>query len=363
MTAAVPARPTPTRTTPPRATPPRIPGPTPEQVLLLQSLRDDPSVSLLATTTPAVRMTDADGRTLQRLAAEARARLARDGAPAELADALDALVADARTGPTGAAIALYVNRALRQTVRLPLPVTDRVVVDPTFATRDLVRTLHRIPRHLVLLLSERDARLLEGGAGTLRPPARSPFPLTADDDAGDAFLRRVDRALGTHLRLHPAPLVLVGGHRVVGRFRRLSRNTGRLAGTVPGNLTTAPATVLVPRIREVLETYLLSRQDEALAHLDRRRSRHAVVEGIDAAWLAARRERPEMLAVEEGFGLAARLSADGDFLVPAEDVEHPDVVDDVVDELVETVLLRGGWVAFVADGALADAGRVALTLR
>ncbi|MGY1672784.1 baeRF3 domain-containing protein [Geodermatophilus sp. SYSU D00710] len=343
--------------------PRRVTGPSPEQVVLLQSVRDEPCVSLLATTTPAPRMTDADARTLQRLAGEAGARLARDGAPAELTTALEDLVAAARTEPTGAGIALYVNRALRQVVRLPVPVPDRVVVDPTFATRDLVRALHRIPRHVVLLLSEQDARLLEGGAGTLRPPRRSPFPLRAEDDAGDAFLRRVDRALGTFLRLHPAPLVLVGGHRVVGRFRRLSRNTGRLAGTVTGNLTRAPLSVLVPRVREVLDGYLLSRQDEALAHLDRRRSRSAVVEGIDAAWLAARRERPEMLAVEEGFTLAARLSADGDFLVPADDVEHPDVVDDVVDELIETVLLRGGWIAFVADGALADAGRVALALR
>ena len=348
------------------ATQPRISGPSPEQVLLLQSLRDDPCVSLLATTTAAPRMTDDDGRRLRRLAADARARLARDGAPAELADALDDLVASVRAEATGAGIALYVNRELRQVVRLPIRVPDRVVVDPTFATRDLVRALHRIPRHLVLLLSEQDARLLEGGAGTLRPPARSPFPLTAGEDTadgGDAFLRRVDRALGTFLRLHPAPLVLVGGHRVVGRFRRTSRNTARLAGTVTGNLTRAPVPVLVPRIREILDAYLLSRQDEALAHLDRRRSRSGVVEGIDAAWLAARRERPEMLAVEEGFTLAARLSPDGDFLVPADDVEHPDVVDDVVDELIETVLLRGGWVSFVADGALANAGRVALTLR
>lgn len=342
---------------------PRVTGPTPEQVLLLQSVRDDPCVSVLATTTPGQRMSDADARTLQRLASETRARLARDGASPDLADALETLVAEARSGPTGAAVALYVNRAVRQVVRLPIRVADRVVVDPTFATRDLVRALHRIPRHLVLLLSERDARLLEGGAGTLRPPTRSPFPLTADDEAGDAFLRRVDRSLGTHLRLHPAPLVLVGGHRVLSRFQRLSRNTGRLAGMVSGNLTRAPLPVLVPRIREVLDAYLLSRQDEALAHLERRRSRSAVVEGIDAAWLAARRERPEMLAVEEGFSLAARLSPDGDFLVPADDVEHPEVVDDVVDELVETVLLRGGWVAFVTDGALADAGRVALTLR
>ena len=51
---------------------------------------------------------------------------------------------------------------MREVVRLPVPVVDRTVVDPSFATRDLVRSLHRTPRHVVLLLSEREARLLDG---------------------------------------------------------------------------------------------------------------------------------------------------------------------------------------------------------
>jgi hypothetical protein len=70
-----------------------------------------------------------------------------------------------------------------------------------------------------------------------------------------------------------------------------------------------------------------------------------------------------MLVVEEGFFHPARISADGDFLTPADDVEHPDVIDDAVDELIELVIQRGGWVAFAEDGALADHDRVALTVR
>ncbi|RBY86304.1 hypothetical protein [Blastococcus sp. TF02A-30] len=343
----------------------RIGWPSPEQVFALHSVRDEPCISLLAATTPAPAMTDEDARRLRRLAQDAAARLAAAGVPDRdaLVAALEDVVTGARRGPTGAGIALYLSRHVREVVRLPVPVTERVVVDPTFATRDLVRSLHRTPRHVVLLLSERQARLLEGVADDLRPPPRSAFPITADGAPLDAFLRRVDEALGAHLRLHPAPLVLVGAERVVGRFRRSSRNTGRLAGTVAANVTRFPLVDLVQRIRVVLDAYLLGRQDEALQHLDRRRSRQAVVDGIDAAWLAARRERPEMLAVEESFTYAARLSADGDFLVPADDVEHPDVVDDVVDELIETVILRGGWIAFVDDGALAEHGRVALSVR
>ncbi|MCZ2859854.1 baeRF3 domain-containing protein [Blastococcus sp. VKM Ac-2987] len=343
----------------------RVAWPSPGQVLMLQSVRADCCLSILASTTPSPRMTDTDLQRLRRLADRAAARLAEGDVPDAdlLRAALDEVVAGVARQATGSGIAVYVSPHLREVVRLPVPVSDRVVVDRTFATRDLVRALHRTPQHVVLLLSEGEARLLVGVADDLRPPPRTAFPLTAEGAPLDAFLRRVDESLGTYLQLHPAPLVLVGAERVVGRFRRQSRNTARLAGALAANLTRAPVTALVPRIRQVLEAYLRSRQDEALEHLDRRRSRHAVVEGIGACWLAARRERPEMLAVEEGFTYPARLSPDGDFLTPAEDVEHPDVVDDVVDELIETVLLRGGWIAFVDDGALAAHGRVALTVR
>ncbi|WP_409331620.1 hypothetical protein [Trujillonella humicola] len=349
----------------------RLAGPSPDTVLLLQAVRSYPSVSLLASTTPGERMTAEDARRLRQLAEEAAARLRADGAPetATVLDQLDKTVARAAAGPAGRAVGVFVNAGMQKVLLLPVPVVDRAVVDPTFATRDLVRGLHRTPRHVVLLLAEREARLFDGLGDRLAPPDRSGFPIVAAAGEGrpgprpQAFLREVDKALGTYRRLHPSPLVLVGAERTVAEFRKISRNTDRLAGTVTGNFTSAPLARLAPRIRQVMDEYLRSRQDEALDLVERRRTRDKVVEGLPAAWLAARWERPEMLAVEEGFVAPARLSDDGDYVTPAEDTDHPDVVDDAVDELIETVILRGGWVAFVDDGRLADHGRVVLTLR
>jgi hypothetical protein len=73
-----------------------------------------------------------------------------------------------------------------------------------------------------------------------------------------------------------------------------------------------------------------------------------------------------MLMVEQGFFHPARIADDGDTLLPAPDPHAPDVVDDVVDELIELVLARGGWIALLDDGTLARDGGpdgVALTLR
>ena len=341
---------------------------TPGIVTLVQAVRGYPCVSLLMTTRPGDRMAPDDAARLERLRLAALARLREEHLLGETAivTALDRLVQEAVAAPTERGLALYASAALARTVRLPVEVDDRTVVDPSFATRDLVRALHRTPRHVVLVLSERRAALFDGQAGRLAPAPGRHFPLdlTAPGvrDLPTA-MRLVDRALGTHLRLHPAPLVVAGPERTVAAFTATSKHTARLAGVVHGALEHAPLPDLAARTRPVLERYLLSRQADALALLDRRAGEHRAASGIASAWLAARTERPEMLAVEEGFRFPARLSADGDLVTPADDVEAPDVIDDLVDELIETVLDRGGWVALVRDGSLAGHDRVALTVR
>jgi hypothetical protein len=344
-------------------------------VVLLQSVRSYPCVTLLLNTSPAPSMTTADARRLRALLDTAAQRLRAEGADPDgaVVGAAEQLVREAVASPTGTALAVFASGAMALTVPLPVEVRERVVVDPTFATRDLVRALHRTPRHLVLALSSRDARLFEGSGDDLRPARGSSFPMVdtagRDEQAArephttTAFLRSVDRALGTYLQLHPAPLVLAGPSRVLATFAGLSRNLGRLAGQIPANVVHQPLAELAARTRPVLERYLHSRQQEALELLDRRTGSARAVSGMSSAWLAARTERPEMLAVEQGLFYPARLAGDGDLLLPATDVEHPDVIDDAVDELIELVLDRGGWVALVDDGALQAHGGVALTVR
>ncbi|MFD1364442.1 baeRF3 domain-containing protein [Actinoplanes sichuanensis] len=354
------------------------------QVSALQQVHEYPAISVLLSTTPAAQLGHADALRLDALATKAIDRVRAELQPAAAAPAvrrLHALLEQARHGPATQAIALYASASTDALIRLPITVRDRAVVDPTFATRDLVRALHRTPRHLVLTLNAGQARLFDAAGDTLIPALTSAFPLTAtradnrsrsrgradkpartgSDDID--FYRTVDAALGTYLRLHPAPLVLVGSDHATAAFRRISTNCTRLAGTVNGNLTHAGRNVLTTRIRTVLDTYLHRRQSEALTLIDQRVSVGRVASGMPAAWLAARTERPEVLAVDESLYYPARLSDDGDTLTPAHDTDHPDVIDDAVDELIELVLTRGGWIAFTTPGALDHHHGIALATR
>ena len=365
-------------TTGPFPAPARPPSPpTAAQVLLLQAIHGYPAVSLLMNTTCAAVMTTPDAATLRRLVRQATQRLTSEtlSETAEVLLALDRLATQAAVGPTGRALAVYASPGGAFIVHLPVEVHERVAIDPTFATRDLVRSLHRTPRHAVLVLTSREARLLDGIGETLRPAPGSTFPLsnpkqqTKDPSRpgmsvadNTTFLQHVEQALTLHLQRHPAPVVIVGPERVLARFMALTK-VPRLAGTIPADIGNHQLTALVQRIRPVLESYLRGRQDEGLRLLDRRTGEKRAVSGMQSCWLAARYEPVEMLAVEEGLFYPARLSSDGDLLMPADDVEHPEVLDDAVDELIERVLQRGGWVALVEDGTLAAHDRVALTVR
>lgn len=343
-----------------------LPIPTPSVVVALQAVRAVPAVSVLLSTAPQPAMGAESSARLDQLLADAARRLRGEASrevAEELITALHALAVAAQAARTRQGVALYAAPGISCWFSLPVSVSDRVVVDPTFATRDLVRALHRTPRHALLLLSKQQARLFEGADETLVPVARNRFPLKAADfPAMSAFLRAVDSALAAHLRARPSPVVVAGVKPLTAAFVARSRATTRLAGTVPGSHLQTPLPELAELARPVLEQYLRSREEESLrvlAETPRRR----VASGLQAVWLATRRERPDMLVVEEDLFRPARVSEDGDHLLPADDIEAPDVLDDVIDEVIEAVLRRGGWVALAAPGALASHGGIALTVR
>lgn len=338
-----------------------------------------PCVSVLLPTEPSSRMTAPDIERLQQLVAEVDRELRDHGVPARerLMRNLGELVARAVGQPTDRSLAIYVNLAVARIFRLPVPVTARAVVERTFATRALLTALHRMPPHVVLVLHPGCAHLYQGADGRLQsvghrdirgavqlPPHGYPGATEASQDMIDGFLRSVDRLLGDYRGQHPSPLVLCGSPHLVDQFCRLSRNLGRLAGRVP---PAAEDTVLdlAQASGEVVERYLKSRRDEALDNLRQALASRPgdVARGMAACWQAVHHNAPGMLLVEEDYVSPGRPD---DYGVSA---PHPDqrvgtqAVHDLVDDLMEVVILCGGQLALVANGDLADCGRVALISR
>lgn len=352
------------------------------EIAQLQQHHHYPAVSILLSRGPSP---EADRARLTRLAREATARLQvefsrRDTQP--LVNQLDALVAGADLNLGHQAIGVFVNHHIATTVHLPIPVRERVVIDATFATRDLVHALHRSPRYRVLMLSER-ATCLHAGCGAvlseiagtpsvpaeLHPNGRGERTRLGLDRSAlrdtrlRRFVRDVDAAFAAQLADRERPLILVGATRRVAAFRDHSRHRARVTDTVVGGFDGKSPRELAERVWPSIERILATRRREAMRDLDAAIGAHRVAFGIDEVWSLASEGRGALLVAEENYDFPARINVDTGLLERAEDVTHPEVVDDVVDDIIEIVLAKGGRVAIVADGALSDHGRIAMALR
>lgn len=347
-------------------------------VARIQQVRGYPAISILMSRGPT---SVGDRARLARLVENATARLLSEfSRPAvqPLLDELVGLAASAEVGPGRQGVALFASADLAAAVALPVGVSDRTVVDETFATRDLVHALLRSPHYEVLVLSN-VVRLYAGVGANLTEVVDYGFPLLSTEsyaeparfgvdrsDTRDAGLRRHLRAVDTALTGHvdaDRPLLVVGTGRRLSMFRQHSRHRSHLTEALPGNFELRSATKLAHAIWPSVTHMFDRRHQAALAELDRAAGvrRHAF--GVQQAWTLANHGRVALVVVEENYTYAARTDPDSNHLVAAADVADPEVVDDVVDEIIEIVLAKGGRATIVPDGTLATRGRIATALR
>jgi hypothetical protein len=259
-------------------------------------------------------------------------------------------------------VALFASRGFTASFPLSVAVRGRVVVDDTFAPRDLVDHVRRSVSFTLMTVSDSKIRLLHGSPKVLTEVTAEPFPLVrGEDESSASWTRRGVAALKLYATSDTHPLLLAGVERQVVEL--VDRSGMTPLAIVKGNHDRTGRGELHRLAWAEVETWLDQREATAVDRLEQARNRTVYASGIDELWVLANEGRVEHLVVERGFEYPARL--DGDALVPVPDVEvtDPDVIDDAVDELIEAVVTRRGSVVLVDDGVLHDAGRVAAELR
>jgi hypothetical protein len=352
----------------------------------LQAARGYPAVSILMPTHRTAPENQQDPIRLKNLINRATDRLLGEFQRRELEPIftrLDGIVGEIDFRRTLDGLAVFVNHDTSLWYQLPLPLRERVVIDETFATRDLVHAMNRSPRYWVLALSEQPTRLYEGLRDDLVEVTNGGFPLTHGGPGGESklpggvgvrtsayrdeyhrkFFRDVDAALGKVLADDPLPVALVGVDRYLAFFNEVSRNKGAVVTALTGSHDTTPAHELAKLVWPLVEANLVAQRKLGLQELEAAVSTHRYASGINEVWYAAHEGRGSTLIVEEGFHYPARLDQAGRQLTPADDPEAPGVIDDAVDELIEMVMAKGGRVVFEDDGTLERYERIAMILR
>jgi hypothetical protein len=235
----------------------------------------------------------------------------------------------------------------------------------------------------VLALSEKPTRLYEGLRDTLIEVTQGPFPMTHTGPGGESalpggvgvtksahrderhmqFFRKVDAALGEFMAADPLPLAVVGVDRFQAFFSEVTGQREAIIARLVGSHDKTSAHELSRLVWPLVKAGLAEKRQQALQDLDRAVGERKTASGIDEAWSMAREGRGRLLLVEKDFRFPARLDKSGQHLMPADDVNAPDVLDDAVDELITTVHDKQGQVMFAENGQLEKHGRVAMILR
>ena len=171
----------------------------------LQGHRDYPSVSLLAPTSRTAPANQKDRIVVKNLLTKGLERLHGEFSKREVAalvQNLNKLVDKVDWEHALDGLALFASKDSATAIQLPFKVRPRVVIDETFATRDLVYTLNRAPRYRVLVLSEKPTRLFEASTNVLTEDTAEALPdgpqgawrgNAAPGRAGDQPVRRAGR--------------------------------------------------------------------------------------------------------------------------------------------------------------------------
>ena len=267
--------------------------------------------------------------------------------------------------------------------RLQRPVPELFVVADSFHTKPLLRIFQSADRYQVLALSRQDVKMLEGNRDALDAIELAPnVPQTITEALGgeltephqtvasygmgaggtamrhghgskkdeididtERFFRAVDRAvLEHHSRPSGVPLILAALAEHHSLFRQVSHNPFLTENGIEINPDALPNDALRERAWKVVEPKYLERLAALVEEFGAAKSQGLGAEDLIQAAAAAVAGRVSTLLIESERQVPGRINAAGG--IELDNLDHPEI-DDLLDDLGELVLRKGGQVVVV----------------
>jgi hypothetical protein len=267
-------------------------------------------------------------------------------------------------------LVLFVNEDIAEYIRLPLPVEDRVIIDKTFATRDLVRAMHREFPYYVLVLSRDKARLIEALSNKVNKEIEDVFPIentvlnpSQRAEAAIAnrltnfnleFFNRVDKQLNEVLKKNPLPVIICTEESNYPEYLKIADRKELIIGQLNGNKLMEKAHHIIDEAWVVAKELKNEKNRQRLGELSAAVNSRNFVTDFNDIWKAIEEGRGKTLFVQQGYFQPARLVNNLIELVSPEESNRADVIDDIIDEMIEKNLDKGGDAVFLSEQELKD---------
>tara|TARA_R100000353_G_scaffold172700_1_gene138167 strand:- start:2935 stop:4008 length:1074 start_codon:yes stop_codon:yes gene_type:complete len=313
-----------------------------------------------------------DGLRLKNLIKQAEDRLLADvskNTATKLIEKLNKLAAEIDHSKNLESLILFVNNDIAEYTRLPIKVEDRVVIDNTFATRDLVRAIHLETNYYILILSQDKIRLIEAMNDKVVKEIGAPFPFentqffsknreanaiaSKQTSLTAEYFNQADKLVDHFRKDNPLPVLICGLEENRNEYLKIADNKSSILNIfLNKNKINDAAHAIVSESWEVVKEYVVKQNNSRKEDLKKAVSENIFLSDTNEIWKAIKAGRVQTLFVEQGRFQPAVLKDDEIVYVTDAERSNPEVIDDIYDEMIEENMKFGGDVVFLPKGKL-----------
>lgn len=337
----------------------------------LKDISSESCITLILNTHRTKPDSEKDVITLKNLIKEAEERLFADENKQDakiLVEKLKELASDIDHSHNLESLILFVNEDIAQYTRLPIEVVDRVVIDHTFATRDLVRALHLETNYYVLLLSQHKVRLIQAFNDKVVREISTDFPMeNSQGSTGKAnlsnaskqsnliseFFNRVDKAVNKIRREHPLPVLICTEESNYHEYLKIADEKQSIFSTYLNRVNIdEKASIIVKEAWITVKEGVEETNNSRKAELKQAVSQNKFLSDTNEIWNAIKEGKVQTLFIEQGLFQPAVIEDNVISYISDNLRNQKNVIDDIYDELIEANMNNGGDVVFLPKGEL-----------
>ena len=338
----------------------------------LKDIRTENCITVIATTHRTKPDYLNDGLRLKNLIKEAQDRLMADTSKRNaihLVEKLNKLASEIDHSQNLESLMLFVNDKVAEYTRLPIKVEDRVVIDDTFATRDLVRAMHLETHYYILVLSQEKIRLIEAMNDKIIQEIGNPFPFEntqyfSKNRAAAAiasrqtsliaeYFNQADKKVNDVRKDKPLPVLICGLDENHNEYIKVADKKHSIFDVfLNKNKINDTAHSIVDESWEIVKNYVIQKNNERKADLKKAVSENKFLSDTNEIWKAISEGRIQTLFIEQGLFQPAVMKDDQVVYVSNEERNDTGVIDDIYDEMIEANMDFGGDVVFLPKGEL-----------
>lgn len=264
---------------------------------------------------------------------------------------------------------LFVNEDIAEFLRLPIQVVDRVVIDDTFSTRDLIRTMHIESNYYVLVLSQEKVRLIEALNDKVVKEFKSPFPIvnTQFDNKNTMepvvssrqrnliaeFFNQVDKEVNTIRNQNPLPVLISTVEENYPEYLKVADEKHSIYSMfLNKNRILEKDHAIVSEAWKMVEAYNTEKNNERKSELLKAVSENKFLSDTNEIWRAISEGKIQTLFIEQGLFQPAVIEDNEIVYVTEDHRSDKDVIDDIYDEMIVLNMNFGGDVVFLPKGEL-----------